>query len=207
MTVSKFSHQMFYASNWEDKLKEFIGSIDCTNNQIWHRSRAYKKVNEELASLGYNVKFRYGENRDISFKLNKSEGRTDGWVFDSGEKIESVQIAIAFYESEEAEIDKRLSNGENVVRGGWVYERMNLLKNRVEKRVEKKTNMDYSDIDTLLIGVRDWFVYRIGKEYPELKNDIFEFIESRIANTNFKQCVIIDSDYVGNRDGLVVKRP
>ena len=204
MDAIDFTHQEFCASDWENKLKEFIASLDCSDNIIWHRKREHKKINEELATLGYYVKYKYGKPENITFKLNKDQGKADGWIYDCGKKVETVQIAIAYYEQEEAEIDKRIMNGEDVVEGGWVGDRIEVLKSRIEERTEKKTNMNYEDIDTLLIGLRDWFVKRINNEYHEQKNSVVCNVESCVPNCTFKQIALVDTNYVGKGELLII---
>lgn len=200
----KFTHQVFYSSTWEEKIKTFISSLDCSDNVIWHRKRDCKKINEELATLGYYVKYHFGEGEAVSFKLNEVEGRADGWIYKNGKEIESVQIAIAFYEKEEADIDRIIMNDKDVVVGGWVGERLSLLKDRIERRISKKTNMKYQDIDTLLIGVRDWYVRRINEEYAEHKANTLMSIEPYLLNSKFKQAAIVDSDFVGKGGSLII---
>lgn len=185
-------------------MKLFIEEIDCSGNVIWHRKREYKKINEELASLGYYVKYHYGLDDSISFKLNREEGKADGWVLKNGKEIEAVQIAIAFYEQEEATIDRKIMDGEDVDVSGWVGERLSLLENRVEKRISKKTNMNYSDIDTLVIGVRDWFVRRLNSEYLDLRSSTLKKIEPILSRSTFQQVAIVDSDFVGIGECLIV---
>lgn len=204
MNPIEFMHQEFSSRSWEDQVKSFITSLDCSDNIIWHRKREYKKVNEELVSLGYYVKYHYGEDESISFKLNKDEGKADGWVFKNGKEIEAVQIAIAFYEQEEADIDRRILDGEGVVVSGWVGERLSLLVDRVEKRISKKTNMNYPDIDTLVIGLRGWFVKRLNTEYLDLKVSTLRRIEPYLSRSEFKQAVIVDTDFVGNGECLII---
>jgi hypothetical protein len=203
MEPFEFTHQNFCASSWEAKLKKFIESLDCTDNVIWHRKRKHKKINEELATLGYYVKYRYGENEGITFKLNEIEGKADGWIYEHGSQIESVQIAIAYYDQEEANIDKRTMNGEDIAAAGWVAERIALLKDRVEKRLTKKSNMNYHGIDTLLIGVRDWFIRSINNEYREQKVNVVKYIESVMANSTFKKVALVDADFVGKGELLL----
>lgn len=204
METFEFAHQKFCASGWEAKLKKFIELLDCTDNIIWHRKRKHKKINEELATLGYYVKYRYGEDESITFKLNKTEGKADGWIYKHGAQIESVQIVIAYYEQEEAKLDRRTMNGEDIVVAGWVGDRIELLKDRVEKRVAKKSNMSYQNIDTLLIGVRDWFVRSINNEYQEQKVNVVKYIESCMLNSNFKQFTLVDADFAGKGELLIV---
>ena len=204
MDTFEFAHQEFSASAWETKLKKFIESLDCSDNIIWHRKREHKKINEELATLGYYVKYQHGENENITFKLNKAQGKADGWIYNQGKQVESVQIAIAYYEQEEADIDKRRMNGEDVVVSGWVGDRIEVLKHRVKKRVTKKTNMSYENIDTLLIGVRGWFVKRINNEYHEQKNSVVCHVESCVPNSKFKQLALVDSDFVGKGELLII---
>jgi hypothetical protein len=95
-------------------------------------------------------------------------------------------------------------SGEHVIPAGWVGDRMNLLQDRVKKRITKKTTMVYQDIDTLLIGVRSLFVYRINNEYAEQKENIVKCIESVIPNSNFRQIALVDADFVGKGELLIV---
>ena len=204
MEAFHFTHQKFCASSWEAKLKEFIELLDCTDNIIWHRKSKHKKINEELATLGYYVKYRYGEDKSITFKLNETQGKADGWIYKHNAQIESVQIAIAYYDYEESKIDERTMNGEDIVVAGWVGDRIELLKDRVEKRITKKLKMPYENIDTLLIGVRDWFVRRINNEYQEQKVKVVKYIESCMPNSIFKQFVLVDTDFVGKGELLIL---
>jgi hypothetical protein len=204
MEAFEFAHQKFCASDWEAKLKKLIESLDCTDNIIWHRKREHKKIYEELATLGYYVKYQYGEDESITFELNETQGKADGWIYKHGAQIESVQIVIAHYELEELNIDRKRMRGEHIVPAGWVGDRIKLLKDRIGKRVAKKSNMGYQNIDTLLIGVRDWFVRRINNEYHEQKVNVVKYIESCIPNSNFKQVVLVDADFVGKGELLIV---
>lgn len=204
MNPNEFTHQEFFGSNWEDQVKSFIETIDCSDNVIWHRKRKFKKINEELATLGYYVKYHYGVDNSISFKLNAKEGKADGWVFKNGREIEIIQIAIAFYEQEEAEVDRRIMEGVDVVVSGWVGDRLSLLENRVEKRILKKTDMNYSNIDTLVIGVRGWFVRRLNSEYLDLKASMLKRVEPILSRSKFKQAAIVDSDYVGIGECVII---
>ncbi len=203
MKALEFTHQKFHASSWETKLKEFIESLDCSDNIIWYKKREHKKINEELSTLGYYVKYRYGVVENISFKLNETEGKADGWIFKNG-AIETIQIAIAYYEKEEDIIDKRTMNGEDAATAGWVEERIRLLKDRIEKRIEKKSNMNYQNIDTLLIGVRDWFVRRINTDFQDHKVNLIKYIESILSSTDFKELALVDADLVGKGELLIV---
>ncbi len=207
MEAFDFTHQEFCASDWEAKLKFFIETLDCTDNIIWHRKRKHKKINEELATLGYYVKYRYGEDKSITFKLNETEGKVDGWIYKYGAQIESVQIVIAYYEQEEATIDEKRMRGKHVVPAGWVGDRIKLLKNRLKRRITKKSTMDYQNIDTLLVGVRFLFVHRINNEYLEQKVNVVKYIESSIQNSYFKQVALVDADFVGAGKLLIVPNP
>ena len=205
MKPIEFTFQEFSSYSWENQVKMFITSLDCSDNIIWYRKREHKKINEELATLGYYVKYHFGEDKNITFRLNREEGKADGWIYRNRKEIESVQIAIAFYEREEADIDRRRMNGEDVVVSGWVGEKLSLLKDRVEKRISKKTNMKYPNIDTLLIGVRRWFVSRINKEYLNLRISTIKVIKPYLSNSEFKQAIIVDSDFVGKGECLIIR--
>lgn len=204
MKTVEFAHQRFCASDWETKLKQFIDALDCSDGVIWHRKREHKKINEELATLGFYVKYKYGKTKDIRFSLNKSEGKADGWIFKDGEAIETIQIAIAHYEQEEAISDRMTMNGEEIVVGGWVADRIKLLYDRVKIRITNKKSMDYHDIDTLLIGVRDWFVRKINTEYPEHKANLVHCMEDNARDTQFKQFAVVDTDFIGEGEVLIV---
>lgn len=209
MQAFDFVHQTFYASNWESQLKEFIKSIKCPDNTIWHRMREYKKINEELSVMGYYVKYRFGEDKAISFKLNDKQGDQDGWIYqnDNPNPIESVQITIAFYEKEEFLRDRSIMNGSYKPKAQWIGDRINQLRNRVLERVKKKLDLNYQNINTLLIGVREWsFVRGINTEYCIYKDQLVKSIESCIQNSNFEQIVLVDSDLVGEGEFLLIQK-
>lgn len=197
MNAFEFTHQVFYTSNWEDHINKFIEMLDISEGSIWRGNKEYKKINEELTVLGHYVKHQYGEDRCISFKLNEAEGKADGWVYRQGEIIEAVQIVIAYYEQQESDIDKKIMKGEDLVDGGWVGDRVNLLKCRAEKRITKKIDKGYKDIDTLLIGFRGWFVQRINNDFQDQKADLFRHIEASMPNSSFKRLALVDTDFVG----------
>lgn len=200
----EFTHQVFSGCGWENQVKSFIASLDSSDGVIWHRKREHKKIYEELTSLGYYVKYHYGEDSSISFKLNKKEGKADGWIFKNGKEIESVQIAIAFYDREEADIHYRVMNGEKANISGWVSERLSLLEDRVERRVSKKSNMKYQDIDTLIVGVGDFFVRRLNTDFLDRKVLLQKRIESLLSISNFRHAAIVDSDFVGKGECLII---
>lgn len=206
MQTFDFVHQTFNASNWESQLKEFIESIKCPDNAIWHRMREYKKINEELSVIGYYVKYRFGEDKAISFKLNDEQGVQDGWIYQNDKLIESVQITIAFYEKEESLRDGSIMNGTYKSKAQWVGDRINQLRDRVLERVKKKSDLNYQNIDTLLIGVREGFFVRgINTEYCIYKDQLVKSIESYIENSIFKQIVLVDSDLAGKGEFLLVQ--
>ena len=205
MDAFEFTHQIFSASDWEGTLKKFIESLDCSDNIIWHRKRKHKKIFEELTPLGFYVKYRYGEDKNISFKLNETQGKADAWVYKDNKEVESIQIAIAYYDNEELEVDRRTMNGEDFTVGDWVGSRLELLKGRVLKRVDKKFNKDgYQNIDTLLIGVNDFFARRVNTEYQEKKDSVVKYITSYLSITKFKQVALVDVDYIGTGDLIFV---
>lgn len=204
MKPDEFAHKEFRAETWEYELQTFIDSLDRSDGVIWHRKKEHKKIHEELATLGYYVKYKYAGVEGIKFSLNKLEEKADGWVFQEGEKIESIQIAIAYYEHEDAIIDKRIMEGEDVVLGGWVVDSIKRMSGRVENRVKKKSGMGYLEIDTLLIGVRGWFARNLNTEYQSLKSDVVNHMTSIISETNFKELVVVDADFVGQGELLVV---
>lgn len=204
MNAFEFTHQEFFASTWESQLKAFIDSLDCSDNIIWHKKRKHKKINEELATLGYYVKRLYTDGDRTSFRLNKAEGKVDGWIYQQGKQIESVQIAIAYYDKEEAELDRRTMKGENFVESGWVGDKIELLKKRVKFRVSEKSKMNYQDIDTLLIGVRDGFVRQINTKYHDQKVQVVNYIECCLKGSEFKQGAIVDANFIGEGELLIV---
>lgn len=204
MEPCEFSHKKFSAESWESELKDYINSIDCSDGIIWHRKREYKKINEELITLGYYVKYKYSGVKNIQFLLNRHEGKVDGWILHKDEKIESIQIVIAYYEHEDAIIDRRIMQGEDIVLSGWIVDAINLISERATNRAKKKADKEYQGIDTLLIGVRGWFARRLNTEHQSLEADFVEQMASIIKETNFKQLVVVDSVPVGRGELLIV---
>jgi len=81
MNHENFAHQLFFASTWEAQVKEFIESLNCTDKNIWYKKPENKKTNEELITLGYYVKYRFGEDEKIGFRLNKMRAKLmDGFI-------------------------------------------------------------------------------------------------------------------------------
>jgi len=80
------------------------------------------------------------------------------------------------------------------------------LKKRIKRRIYKKLNLEYNDIDTLLIGLRDWFVRRINDEYKEQKESLLSYIESCLIDSEFDQIAVVDSDLVGKGELLVIPK-
>ena len=202
----QFAHQRFEAPTWEQLLKGFILNHPVSENKIWHKDRHLKKIDKELSVLGYYVKYRYGDGENVHFKLNETEGKVDGWVFINDKLHESVQIAIAWYEREEATFDEKLQAGEDPIKCDWVNDRMELLKNRCLERIKKKSrpSMGYVEIDTLLIGVRDCFVKRVKKGCNDKKDALIRSVEGIVLGACFKEVVIVDADYVGNGDVIII---
>ncbi|MBF0235805.1 MAG: hypothetical protein HQK65_22630 [Desulfamplus sp.] len=64
--------------------------------------------------------------------------------------------------------------------------------------------MSYENIDTLLIGVRDWFVKKINNEYKEQKNNVICHVKLCLSNSTFKQLALVDSEFVGNGELLII---
>ena len=160
--TNNFIHQMFNALSWEDEMKSFIKNIDCSDDVIWHRKREYSKIHQELAPLGYYVKKRAKPGCSITFKLNNLEGKADGWIYEDEKIIENIQIAIGFYGKKEADIDKDIMNGKDITNGGWVWDKLEDLYNRIETIIENKDKKQYENIDTLIVGSNNWFANRVS---------------------------------------------
>src|SRR5450759_4182411 len=106
MNHSDFVHKTFRASKWESEIKAYIDNLPVPAHSIWHKEdRILKKASEELITLGYYVKYRYGVSDSIEFHLNMLQGKEDGWIFQDKKSRESVQIVIAYYEKEESDQD------------------------------------------------------------------------------------------------------
>jgi hypothetical protein len=204
MNTNDFAHREFSADNWEHLVKDYINTLECHDNQLWYKKgEQKKKISEELITLGYYVKYKYGSDPEVSFRLNQiKDAPDDGWVYKSREILESVQIVIAYYDKEESEEDRKLMNGEDVVIGGWGGERMKLLEQRIKKRIKKKIEeKKYQNIDVLLVGVKDWFIRRTNDEYNDLQQELSDFVRSVAGKSQFREFVIVDTDLVG-RGGL-----
>jgi hypothetical protein len=146
VNANDFAHRIFFADKWEMLVKNYINNLECADNTIWYKKREYKKISEELITLGYYVKYRFGHNERVSFSLNEVEGKEDGWIYENSKKIESVQIVIAYYEQKKAEEDNRTMRGEDIVPGGWIGDRIELLIQRIDQRIKKKIDKEYEDI-------------------------------------------------------------
>lgn len=204
MNHFNFVHKTFRASKWESEIKAYIGNLSVPAHSIWYKetiwhkeNRILKKASEELITLGYYVKYRYGGADSIEFKLNKRQGKADGWICKDDKPHESVQIVIAYYEKEEADQDALLMSGKKNCFGGWKIDRLNSLSTRIEQRITKKIAKKYSGIDTLIVGVRGWFVRDILNEYPELQKQLASKIEDLLTSSQFKELAIVDTDLVG----------
>ena len=196
---SQFVHRQFQANEWESSVKTYIKELPITEKLVWYkRDRVFKKFSEELVTLGYYVKYRYGTKPSISFKLNESKEAADGWVYENNSVIESIQITIAYYDEEEVDEDQRRRRDRNYCRARRVYDRLKLLEERVENRVKKKTEKEYKeDIDVLLVGVQDWFVARLCTDYANLKSKLTQQVQTQLAGSIFRELAIVDTDLVG----------
>lgn len=203
MNTNDFAHGEFSADNWESLVKDYIANLECHENQIWYKDgKQNKKISEELITLSYYVKYKYGPNPKISFRLNQIEGEEDGWIYKNRGILESVQIVIAYYDKEEAEEDRKIMKGEDVVTGGWVGDRMKLLEQRVKQRIKKKIEKKYRNIDVLLVGVKDWFIRRANDEYKDLRRELIDFVHRVTEKSQFRDVIIVDTDLVG-QGGLI----
>jgi hypothetical protein len=205
VNANDFVHRMFFADKWELLVKDYISNLECDDNTIWYKKRERNKISEELITLGYYVKYRFGQNEKISFRLNEIEGKEDGWIYENSNKLESVQIVIAYYEQEEAEEDNRTMKGEDIVPGGWVRDRIELLKQRIDQRIKKKLYKKYENIDVLLVGVKDWFVRRINDEYKDQKKRTMDSMKNCMGKSKFREIAIVDTDLVGQ--GALLRLP
>lgn len=191
-------HKRFRANEWELEIKGYIDDLPVRPNSIWYKEdKILKKASEELITLGYYVKYKYGVNDSIEFCLNPDEGTVDGWIFQDGEQSESVQIVIAYYEEEEAKQDELAMSGKDCCPGGWRFDRLEVLANRVEQRIRKKVEKKYTDIDTLIVGVKGWFVRSVLEEYSNLKRQLELRAKALLACSQFKELAIVDADLVG----------
>lgn len=89
-----FVHKQFFASGWEEEVKNYISNLSSSRGKIWYRdgSNDLKKLNQELIVLGFYVKYSYGEDSSVSFRLNSQTGDDeDGWIYKDGEKVKTVQ--------------------------------------------------------------------------------------------------------------------
>lgn len=205
MNANDFVHKMFFADKWELLVKDYISNLQCDDNTIWYKKRERIKISEELITLGYYIKYRFGQNTKISFRLNEIEGKEDGWIYENSNKLASVQIVIAYYEDEEAEEDNRTMKGEDIVPGGWDGDRIELLKQRIDQRIKKKIDKKYENIDVLLVGVKDWFVRRTNDEYKEQKKELLDSMKNCIEKSKFREIAIVDTDLVGQ--GALLRHP
>lgn len=154
---TEFAHKEFSKERWEDEVKNLISSLVIDDSVFWYKKhRSLKKINEELVTLGYYVKYKYLKEENVSFYLNKEQGEIDGYILQNGCIVETVQIVIAFYDKEENERDKDLMEGKDSTECDWVGEKLRLIKERIKDRINRKIDKCYKeDIDTLLIGTKD----------------------------------------------------
>lgn len=199
---TEFANREFAKENWEDEIKKFILSLDKDDHIIWHKRHwSLKKICEELTTLGYYVKYKYIDEDRISFRLNQTQEKIDGYIRQGGEPIETLQIVTSFYDKEENKLDQDLMQGKEVCTGGLVWDRLTITKERIKKRIKLKMSpkKNYKDIDTLLIGTRGWFVANTKRnEYWIILNDLQQYISSISEHNGFKRISIVDVDYVGN---------
>lgn len=198
MNYTDFVHKKFRASEWESEVKTYIDNLSVPSNSIWYKEdRDLKKASEELITLGYYVKYKFGVVDSIQFCLNLSQDAVDGWIFQAGKRIESVQIAIAYYEEEEAKQDELTMSGKECCPGGWEVDRFEVLKTRVEQRIRKKVEKKYTKIDTLVVGMKGWFVRSVLAEYSNLKGQLEQNAKDLLAGSQLKELAIVDADLVG----------
>jgi len=197
VNANDFVHRMFFTDKWEPLVKDYIRNLECDDNTIWYRKCKHKKIHKELIPLGYYVKYRFGQNAKIPFRLNEIEGKEDGWIYENSNKPESIQIVNAYYEREEAKEDNRTIKGEDIVPGGWVRNRIELLKQRIDQRIKKKLDKKYENIDVLLVGVNDWFVRRINDEYKNQKKELLDSMKNCLEKSKFREIAIVDTNLVG----------
>jgi hypothetical protein len=198
MNHSDFVHKNFRANEWELEVKTYIDNLPVRSNLIWYKeARDLKKASEELITLGYYVKYKFGIVDSIQFCLNLSQDAVDGWIFQEGKQIESVQIVIAYYEEEEAKQDELTMSGKECCPGGWEIDRLEVLKTRVEQRIRKKVEKKYTKIDTLIVAVKGCFVRSVLEEYSNLKGQLERTAKALLAGSQFKELAIVDADLVG----------
>ncbi|MBI5181010.1 MAG: hypothetical protein HZA05_06370 [Nitrospirae bacterium] len=202
MNYTDFVYKKFRASEWESEVKTYIDNLSVPSNSIWYREdRDLKKASEELITLGYYVKYKFGVVDSIQFCLNLSQDAVDGWISRSGKQIESVQIVTAFYDTEEVEQDKLIMSGKESCPGGWEIDRFEALKARVEQRIRNKVAKKYPKIDTLVVGIKDWFARSVLENYSNLKEQLELTAKALLRGSPFKELAIVDTDLVG-RGGL-----
>jgi hypothetical protein len=67
MAHSDFVHKIFKASEWELEVKTFIDKLH-VQDSIWYKeNKGLKKAAEELITLGYYVKYKFGMTDSIQF--------------------------------------------------------------------------------------------------------------------------------------------
>jgi hypothetical protein len=59
-------------------------------------------------------------------------------------------------------------SGKESCRGGWESNRFEALKARIERRIRKKVAKNYPQIDTLVVGIKDWFARSVLENYSTL---------------------------------------
>ncbi|MYL25166.1 MULTISPECIES: hypothetical protein [Halomonadaceae] len=192
-----FTFRKFPANSWEKEVKQYISGLDSSTDRIWYRSPTHKKLNEELVTLGYYVKYDRGEVDHIWFQLLRSAESADGEIGEGEEVTERVQIAIAHYQAEEAKLDDRMESGQEPVDSGWASERLVILRDRIIDRLSKKANKHYSGVGTLCVGSKGWFVRRALAEHPSLIEDLRTHWKT-INDGTFRKVVIVDTDLVGS---------
>ena len=173
-----FIFKQFQKSSWEEEVKKYIDELELSPNKIWYKSHPLlKKMNEELIPLGYYAKYGEFDSDNVFFQLKKNDDEADAIIMKDKNR-ETIQIVSAFYDKKEVVDDVALMRGVNNTSGGWEYERFKELQERTTERIKNKKNKHYVPVDTLLIAVKDRFVYKIKREYPKIKNDLKSFITS-----------------------------
>lgn len=191
-----FLFKQFHKLSWEDEVKKYISGLEVPPNKIWYKSHPLlKKMNEELIPLGYYTKYGEFDSDNVFFQLKQNDDETDAVIM-IDEIRETIQIVSAFYDKQEALDDAALMRGDNNSPAEWEYERLKELQNRTTERIKSKKNKNYVPVNTLLIAVKDQFVYKIKREYPDIKKNLKTFVYKLLSQSIFTKIVLVDSDLV-----------
>lgn len=202
---ANFVYKQFEKNSWEGEVKPFIENLQLLPNKIWYASHPTlrKKVHQELISFGFYVKYNETVGESAIFYLNKNDDEVDGFLFE-GEKRESVQIVSAFYEKNEAIGDRSLMSGTDMTGTVWEGDWLDQLQERIKERVHKKHGKSYVPVDTLLVALKNHFIWTAKKERPDIMKMMEEFVRTTLMKSSFKKIVIVDSDLVGHGDIYVI---